>query len=179
MTLASFFGRAVTNKQPTIITISRQMASGGGYLGHLLARKLGYRYIERQVLYQAAQELDTDIRELSSRDERTSGFLESLMKSFVFGTPEAAYAPPSGRPVYDRDLFERESAIIRSAADQYNAVILGRGGYWILRNHANALHLFIHASMEFRIHRYRRFIPGMRNRSGSCLKNRTGTVKNF
>ena len=33
-------------KRTTIVTISRQMASGGAYIGHLLARQLGYKYVE-------------------------------------------------------------------------------------------------------------------------------------
>ena len=144
-------------KRTTIVTISRQIASGGAYIGHLLAQKLGYKYVEREVLNAAARELNVDISELSKLDERHTGFVESLMKSFVFGTPEAAYVPPSRRPVYDQELFETESRIISTIAEKYNAVIVGRGGYFMLRGRPNVVNVFIHAPLEFRVKRLRKF----------------------
>lgn len=147
----------MTEKRTTVVTISRQMASGGAYIAHLLARQLGYKYVEREVLHEAARELGVDISELSKRDERRTGFVESLMKSFVFGTPEASYVPPSRRPVYDQELFETESKIITTIADKYNAVIVGRGGYFMLRGRPNVVNVFIHAPMDFRVERLRTF----------------------
>ncbi len=144
-------------KRTTIVTISRQMASGGAYIGHLLARKLGYQYVEREVLHEAAKALGVDISDVSKLDERRTGFVESLMKSFVFGTPEAAYTPPSRRPVYDQELFETESRIIKAIAERYNAVIVGRGGYFILRGRPKVVNVFIHASLDFRIGRLTQF----------------------
>jgi cytidylate kinase len=139
------------------ITISRQMASGGAYVGHLLAKKLGYKYVARDILHTAAKKLGVDISDLSKLDERRAGFVENLLKSFVFGTPEAAYAPPLRRPVYDQELFETESNIITAIADRYNSVIVGRGGYFVLRQMPNVVNVFIHAPMDFRIKRFQKF----------------------
>ena len=173
-------------EQTTIVTISRQIASGGAYIGHLLARKLGYKYVEREVLHTAARELGVDISELSAVDERRTGFIKSLMKSFVFGTPEAAYVPPSRRPVYDQELFETESKIIAAIAEKYNAVIVGRGGYFILRGRPNVVNVFIHAPRDFRVKRLRKFheisaeqareeIEESDRRRETFLKTMTGT----
>jgi CMP/dCMP kinase len=147
----------MSEKRTVVITISRQISSGGAYIGHLLARKLGYKYVEREILHTAAKELDVEISELSKLDERHTGFLENLIKSFVFGTPEAPYVPPSRRPVYDLELFEAESRIIKAMADRYNAVIVGRGGYFVLRGRPFVLNVFIHAPMDFRIKRFQQF----------------------
>jgi len=133
------------------------MSSGGAYIGHLLARKLGFKFVERGILHIAAKELDVDISELSKLDERHTSFVENLVKSFVFGTPEATYVPPSRRPVYDKDLFKVESKIIRDIAERYNAVIVGRGGYFMLRGRPRVANVFIHAPMDFRIKRFRKF----------------------
>lgn len=147
----------MAENQTIIVTISRQMASGGAYIGHLLARTLGYHYVEREILHTAAKELGVDISELSRLDERRASFVENLMKSFVFGTPEAAYVSPSRRPVHDQELFETESKIIAAIADRYNAVIVGRGGYFMLRNRSNVVNVFIHAPMDFRIRRFQKY----------------------
>jgi cytidylate kinase len=149
----------MTKKQTTIVTISRQTASGGAYIGHLLAGKLGYKYVEREVLYKAAENLGVEIADLKQSDECSSSFVENLMKSFVFGTPEAASVPPSRRPIYDQELFEVESRIITAIADQYDSVIVGRGGYFMLRERPNVVNVLIHAPMDFRIKRFRKWHP--------------------
>ncbi len=142
---------------PVVITISRQAASGGAYIGHLLARTLGWHYVEREVLHQAAKRLGIEIGELASVEERRAGFIESLMKGFAFGTPEAAYLPPSRRPVYGHELFRAEASIIKEIASRYNAVIVGHGGYAILKDRPRTIHVFIHAPLELRVRRLQEF----------------------
>ncbi len=145
------------DQQHIIVTISRQAASGGAYIGHLLAKKLGYRYVEREVLRQAAEHLGVEISEIYALEERSAGFLEKMIKGFLYGTPEAAYLPPSRRPVYDRELFKAESRIIREIAKRSDAVIVGRAGYAVLREQENVVNVFIHAPLEFRVERLRKF----------------------
>jgi len=145
------------NTEKRVITISRQLASGGAYIGHLIARKLGYKYVEREVLYTAARDLGVDIKDVSSQDEKKSGFIESMVKSFVFGTPEAAYTPPSRRPVYDEELFAAECRIIRQIAESHDAVIVGHAGFSVLRGRPDVFNVYIHAPKEFRIARLKKF----------------------
>lgn len=45
----------------TIISISRQYGSGGKELSEILARKMGVRCYDRQILYLAAEELVLDL----------------------------------------------------------------------------------------------------------------------
>jgi cytidylate kinase len=141
----------------TVITISRQMASGGVYIGRRAARRLGYQYVDREILEKAAEQLGADRAALAGVEERCSSFLENLVKSFAFGTPEAAYVAPSGRPVYDREVFETESRIIRSIAGRYDCVIVGRAGFFVLRGRPQVVNVFIHAPKEFRVKRLQEF----------------------
>ena len=80
------------------------------------------------------------------------------MKSFTLGTPETAYVPPSKLPIYDQDLYERESEIIGRIADSVNIVVVGRGGIQALRDHPRAVHVFLHAPREFRVRRLMRVL---------------------
>ena len=147
----------MTNDQKTVITISRQLASGGAYIGHLVARKLGVRYIEREVLHIAARDLGVDIKEILSQDEKKTGFIESIIKSFVVGTPEALYVPPSRRPVYDEELFNTECRIIRQIAESHDAVIVGHAGFSVLRGRPHVFNVYIHAPKDFRVARLKKF----------------------
>lgn len=139
------------------ITISRQMTSEGSYIGYSVARKLGFKYVDREILHKAAEFLGTGEKELSGREERLSGLLENMFRIFRYGTPETAYIPPFGPPVYDKELFQVEARIIREIARNGNVVIMGRAGSHILRDHPGLVKVFIHASLDFRIKRMMAF----------------------
>ncbi len=129
------------------------MTSGGSYIAHSVARKLGFMYVDREILHEAAEFFGTDEKELSGREERLSGWMENMFRIFRYGTPETAYIPLSTPPVYDKELFEVEARIIRKVASSGNVVIMGRAGSSILGDHPGLVNVFIHAPLDFRIKR--------------------------
>ena len=141
-------------EEPRIaITISKQMGSGGSYVGYLAAKELGVRYIDREILREAATRLGIDTSVLEEHDEKSCGLIDNLVRAFSLGTPETAYVPPLTRPVYDKDLFTLESRIMNEIADRWSAVIAGRAGFHVLRERPGVIRVFIHAPIEFRIER--------------------------
>ncbi len=54
----------------TTITISRQIGAGGSYIGQIVAKRLGSKYIDREVLSLAAQEFGCDEETVAARAER-------------------------------------------------------------------------------------------------------------
>ena len=137
----------------TTITIARQMGSGGSYLGQLVAAQLGYKYIDREVLHLAAQELGYDAKELEARAERVSSFWERFFGGLTLGPPETRYAPPPLRAVTDRQLFEKQTEVLREIAKKSDCVIVGWGGCHVLPRHRGKLNIFCHAPLSFRIKR--------------------------
>ncbi len=136
--------------QGMAVPISRQMGSGGTFIGREIAKALGFSYVDREILHQAADLLKKDEGSLEEYEERSSGLLENLFRFFALGTPETMYVPRE-RPVYDRELFVLESRIIRDVVEKSNAVVIGRGGFHILKGRPNTVHLFIHAPRSYRI----------------------------
>jgi CMP/dCMP kinase len=139
-------------KQGMAITVSRQMGSGGTDIGYKVAKALGFSYVDREILSRAASLLNRDEVSLEEYEEKSSGFMENLLRTFALGTPETAYMPKE-RPVYDRDLFTLESKIISEIVDKHDAVIMGRGGFSLLKGRPKTVHLFIHAPRDYRIER--------------------------
>jgi cytidylate kinase len=136
------------------VTVSRQTGSGGSYIGYLVAQKLGLRLVDREILHRAAERLDLDVGSLEHYEERASGLLENIMRAFAAGAPEmGSCMPVLERAVYDKDLFAVESKVIRDIADRYGAVIIGRGGFHVLKGRPDVIHVFIHAPEEFRVKR--------------------------
>jgi cytidylate kinase len=139
--------------EKTAITISRQMGSGGTYIGFLAAKNLGFRYLDREILQLAAKEMGLEPQMLENFDGRSVPLLERIINSFCFGTPEVPGVPSFRKPVYDKDLFALQSNIIKRITNQCNAVVVGRGGFYILKDRPDTLHVFVHAPFDYRVER--------------------------
>lgn len=133
---------------PFVITISRQLGSGGAYIGQQLAKNLNVFYADREIIGQAAQQLSVLKEELESRDEKILSFWQSFLRSYAIA-PDT-YVPPQIIPPSDRQLFKIESEVITRIAKERSAIIIGRCGSYILREHPNHVSIFLHGDITFR-----------------------------
>ena len=139
-----------------LVAVSRQMGAGGAYIGQAVARQLGVRYVDREVLDEAAKILGRDRAELESLEERVTSLWGRMAGVLAWGAPEAAYVPPPMPSFYEDDLFAVESRIIQEIAAREDAVFVGRGAAWILRAEAGLLSVFLHAPDDVRVERVMR-----------------------
>ena len=134
---------------PFVITINRQLGSGGAYVGQQLAKKLNIFYADREIINQAAKQLSVMVEDLESHEEKISSLWQAFLKSYPFGTPDT-YVPPKVMIPTDRELFEAESEIIKHIVKEGSAVIIGRCGSHILSNHPNHFSIYLHGDLAFR-----------------------------
>ena len=137
----------------TTITITRQMGSAGSYLGILIAERLGIRYIDREVLHLAAEELGVEPTELHDRAERLSSFWQKALRGFTFGSPYSVYTPPPLPVITDQTIFDQQTEAMKSLAEDNDCVIVGWGGTYVLPPHPKMMTVFCHAPLDFRIKR--------------------------
>ncbi len=135
------------------ITISRLMGSGGSYIGKLVAQRLGFKFIDREILSEAARRLGTDEGFLADRDQKSSGFLNNFLRTLSYGNTPVVI-PPAGPPISDNDLFALECTIIKEIARRESSVIVGRGAFQVLRDFPSTLRIFLYAPLEFRTRRF-------------------------
>ena len=136
------------------MTISRQLGSGGAYVGRRLAEHFGFLYMDREILCQAAKELKVFEEQLEERDERKMTFWESVLQSCTVSST-GGYIPPQLMAVNDSTLYMAESDIIQRLAKDNSAVIIGRAGSYVLKDHPRHMSIFLHAGLDFRIQRVR------------------------
>ena len=130
-----------------IITIERPYASGGSEIGKKLAEALGYKLFDRNILVEAAKNLDVPQIYINNLEETSSGgFIFNLAKT------SKGNANENSLPMAEK-LFAEEKRIIEKAADEGGCVIVGRAAGYILRNRKDCLRVFVHADKEFRIQR--------------------------
>lgn len=144
----------MTEKGPIIITISRELGSGGAYVGQQLASDLKIAYIDRHILRQASQKLAVAEADVEFREETASSLVKSIFELYSQAY-QNTYIPPAIRMPNEKELFKKESEVIQEIARKHSAVIIGRCGSNILRDHPRLLSVFLHADPEFRMRRLR------------------------
>lgn len=142
-----------------VITISREVGSGGRTVGRKLAKKLGVRFCDKQLIRELVNMFGLNEGEIERIKGKKQNWLEDLFSriSPEFGSemfiPRGVEEPPV---VTSNEIFENEKQIIRSIAEESSCVIAGRSGFFILKDHPNKLDVFIHASRQKRIQRVMR-----------------------
>jgi len=118
----------------TIVAISRELGSGGTAVGAAVAKELGFRYVDREVILKAAEAHHVPAEKLEDVDERRLTFWERFdeeKRRFVVFIESAFYAH----------------------AEEGNVVMVGRGGPLLLQGVSHALRVRIMAPVEVRVRR--------------------------
>jgi len=133
-----------------IITIARQFGSGGREIGEELAKALGVKCYDRELISLAAKESGVDPEVFNNVDEKaTNSLLYSLsLGLYSFGSNFTA----DRLPVNDK-LYLLQHKIIKKLASEGPCVIVGRCADYVLREKQNVVRLFICADIDYRVER--------------------------
>jgi cytidylate kinase len=125
-----------------IITISREFGSGGRTIGKRVAEKLGIPCYDAELVNKIAEESGYAKEYVEEQGEYTSGgWLSTILSD-----------RSNGLTNQDR-LWSIQSRVITELAEQGPCVIVGRCADYVLREKADCLTVFIHASLEKRAER--------------------------
>jgi cytidylate kinase len=137
----------------SVITISRQFGAGGKTLGRRLADTLGYFYADEDIIERAVVEIyvSSDGRKIIET-EPVDKLRKFISKLNPFGT-SLMELPLSDKERYIDGFkyFELLKLIIPKIARDGNAVIVGRGGQYILHDFENTYHILLIANEEDKI----------------------------
>ena len=138
-----------------VITISRLTGSGGAEIGERIAERLGARYLNKQIIQEAAQRLNISEAAAAEYNERAEDFSERLARVLWLAEPSFAPvgAPASSLPFESTtDVFVQITRrLVHEAAHTGNAVIFGHGAQFILAGHPGVLHVRFIAPLPFRV----------------------------
>ena len=137
------------NDKPYVITINHLLGCGGSYVGKKLAEEFKIPFVDRDILKKVAEKLNVAEEDLEHREERLSTFWEEFTRLQLYSEPITG----GGMNYYpsDKELFYMESEYIARIAKESPAIILGRGGWYVLRDHPRRFSLFVMADMPERI----------------------------
>ena len=136
----------------TVVTLSAPYGAGGSQIGPRVAERLGVQFVDRAIPTDVAERLSVPLREAVQRDESIGGWFARALLSFGQVGPVLAGAAPPAGGVLDADVFcQATEQVLRERAAGEGAVILGRAGAAVLRDHPDALHVRLTGPREARI----------------------------
>jgi len=139
------------------LTVAREFGSGGGRIANIVARRLGWKLLDQEIIGQIARVAHVDSNVVRHYDERVDSWLRRVNEEAIRGVALAA-----GRPLAEDDIFDahtmadRSRNIIEEAYAAGNCVIVGRGAQCILQHKQDAFHVFVYAPLRERIERLRK-----------------------
>ncbi len=142
----------MNREEKFVITISRQFGTGGHEIGVEIARRLGIKLIDRQILNEVARKfgvVEEAIEKIQARNPLWRDDFTQFYRSYMAG---AEYNGQEHDKT-SRKLFDAQAEVIRQIASEESCVIIGRCGFHIFRNHPNCMKIFIHADDYCRRHR--------------------------
>ena len=146
-------------KEPFVITISREVGSGGHTVGAILAQKLGTRYCDKFLLESLENQFDLEAGEIEKLKGKKKNWLADFLDKV---TPMPSARALGLDPKYSReypadvttdDIYKAEVEILKGFAQLGSCVIAGRLGFFVFKDHPNKLNVLITASMPHRIGR--------------------------
>jgi cytidylate kinase len=136
-----------------IVTLEREFGSGGGGIAAELARRLGWKLWDQNLTAEIAQRAQVAEAAVALCDERVDSRLYRLAKSFWRGSYERSI-PLADSHAFDTDrMIAMMEEIMRNIAAEGNAVIVGRGSPFFLRERADTFGVFTYAPRDEKIRR--------------------------
>jgi len=135
-----------------LVTIEREYGCGGGTIAARLAERLGWKLWDQLITEEIARLAKVDAATVKRCDERMDSRLHRLAKSFWRGSYERG--TPLADQVFDTDcMMSWMQDIANRIAREGNAVVVGRGTPYLLRENADAFHVFLYAPRAEKIRR--------------------------
>lgn len=136
-----------------MITINREVGSGGRTVGRKLAETLGVKYCDKAVIDGLTKKFGLTperIEEIKAQKKSWWNDINNYYQTLVNSTSQPMEAEVK---LDNSTMFETEKRIQQELAEQTSCVIAGRTGFMVFREWPNHLSVFIQASMDYRIKR--------------------------
>lgn len=147
-------------KEPFVITISREVGSGGRTIGRKLAEKLGVRFSDKELIDALQKKLNLTAGAIEEMKGRKKRWLDDFIQlvapvpmSGLLVDGDSDYISEYNLSKDVNDVFEAEKEILQGIADEGSCVIAGRSAFFVLKGRPNKVDILITASRENRIAR--------------------------
>ena len=144
-----------------VITINRELGSGGRTVGRKLAEKLGVEYYDKALINALKEKYHLTVEEIEKLKGQKQGWWADFKRIMLNGPGMnvSYYLPKKGDEpelLTTEEMFHVETEILSGIAAEESCVVAGRSGFYVFRNHPNHISILIQATMPFRVERVMR-----------------------
>ena len=144
-----------------VITINRELGSGGRTIGRKLAERLGVEFYDKALIKGLQQKFNLDADEIEKLKGQSQTWWAQFKRILDIGPGVNInyYLPNRGDEqelLTTDEIFKTEQEILKGIAQDESCVVAGRSGFFVFRDHPNHLSILIQASMPFRVERVAR-----------------------
>ncbi len=139
-----------------VITINREVGSGGRTVGRKLAEKLGVKYCDKAVIEGLTQKFGLTPERIEDIKAQKKSWWNDITNYYNTLVNSADMPMEAETKLDNASMFETEKRILQELATQSSCVVAGRTGFMVFREWPNHLNIFIQASLEHRIQRVMR-----------------------
>ena len=134
-----------------VITISRQYGAGGKTLGKMLAKELGYTFVDSDIIKMIAKEANVSPEWVRTVEKDAGTRFSKIITGMIAKHLVDQVLKGEKGYIDDKIYLDYLVLIISKIADENNVVILGRGSQYILDDHPDAFHIFLIQELENRV----------------------------
>ena len=134
-----------------VLTISRHFGAGGRTLGEMVAKKLGYTLYDDELIQMVAQKAKVSVSWVENMEKEAGGVFSKFITNLI---PRAFMDRllDDNKGYLDEEIYiDILTKLIQKIGDEDNAVIIGRGAQYILRDQPHAFHVLMVADLEDRV----------------------------
>lgn len=146
-----------------VITINRELGSGGRTIGKKLAERLNVPFYDKALIKALTKKYKLSVKEIEEMKGRNHSWWAEFKRAMNIGAEmgvsqyhyRAKFSDMPDMLTTD-EMFSTEQEVLRGIATDESCVIAGRSGFFVFREHPNHLSILIQASMNYRIERVAR-----------------------
>ena len=139
-----------------VITINREVGTGGRTVGRKLAEKLGVKYCDKAVIDGLTQKFGLSPERIEEIKAQKKSWWNDINNYYQTLVGSASMPMETEVKLDNASMFETEKQILQNLAAHESCVVAGRTGFMVFREWPNHLNVFIQASMAYRIQRVMR-----------------------
>ena len=144
-----------------VITLNRELGSGGRTIGRLIAERLGVPFYDKALINALEEKYGLTTDEIERMKGRSHSWWADFKRAMNIGAELNAKQYSNYHIDTEKlpdalstdEIFATEQEVLRGIAADESCVIAGRCGFYVFREHPNHLGILIQASMESRVAR--------------------------
>jgi len=144
-------------KEKFVVTINRELGSGGRTVGRKLSERLGVPFYDKALIKFVQEMYHLNTEQIEKLKGRSHSWWAEFKRTLTAGYQNDTYYQTRMGEEPDvlttDEIFKNEQEILKAIAKDESCVVAGRSGFFVFRDHPNHMSILIQASMDFRVNR--------------------------